>query len=249
MSKKSTERNFLDSFAGAMGWSYSVEEEGEAPDFILSVSERRVGVEVVRVFSDQDTECSGKREDESHRLTWLRRLCEDYYEAGGRPAGLQVQIAPGLFEHALGRIPPDLRKRLLERLLARVRWMKEGATLKSRVRGRHRSLLATLWIRRVPESFGRYSHWRLLNDAMGWVPWLSREHLDDIVAKKAERLGAYQQRVASVVLLIVADGALASGLVRYADGPVAPRGFDAIYLLHHPKGEVQELASPSRPWS
>lgn len=226
--------------------AWRVEDDGEAPDFIITDGGRRVGIEVVQVFADQDATYSEKREGESVRLSWLRRMCRDYYAAGGPPLGVQVQIDPGLFQRLEGRIPAHVRERLLRRLLARAARMREGAILTSRVRGQHRSSVATLWIRRVPGSFGRYAHWRLMNDAMAWVPSLS-QRLDDIAAKKAEKLGAYQQRVPTVALLMVADGALASGLVRYEGGPVQSRGFDAVFLLHHPKGRVQEVGAPAVP--
>jgi hypothetical protein len=106
-----------------------------------------------------------------------------------------------------------------------------------------------MWIRRLPDSFGRYTRWRLLNDAMAWVPTLTQQHLDDIVVKKSEKLPAYRQRAPEVVLLIVADGFLASGLVRFDGGNVERHGFDAVYLLQYPKSEVQELAATVRPWS
>mgnify|MGYP005815444235 CR=1 FL=1 len=249
MSKKTGERTYLDSFLKALGFVNCARDEGEAPDFVIQLGDRRLGIEVVQVFADQGATNSKKRQDESHRLTLLRNLCHAYYEAGGSSATLRLQVEPGYFQRIRGRIPPELRDRLLTRLLARTARMNEGATLTSRVRGRHQSLLATMWIRRLPDSFGRYSRWQLLNDSMAWVPTLSREYLNSIVARKAGKLAAYQRRVPDVVLLMVADGSLASGLVRYDDGSVERRGFEAVYLFHHPKGEVQELAAPARPWS
>jgi hypothetical protein len=243
MTKKTTERIYLERFLGGVGWAYEVEDDGEAPDFVITVAGRRIGIEIVQVFADQDADYSEQREDESNRLTWLRKLCQEHYDAGGPPINVQLQIDPGLFQCVRGRIPPELRERISKRLLARASRMKDGATLKSRIRGPHRSMLATLWIRRLPRSLDRYCRWRLLNDAMAWVPSLSHAYLDTIVAKKAQKLPAYQQRVPKVVLLMVADGFLASGLVRYQDGPVAARGFEAVYLLHHPEGKVQELAA------
>jgi hypothetical protein len=250
LTKKPQERIYLTRFVEAMGWSLRVEDAGEAPDFTITLGARRIGIEVVQVFADQNTDNSEMRQDESHRLSWLGRLSRDYYDAGGAPAHVQLQVDPGYFQRLGGRLPLELRDRILQRLRARVARMDVGASLKYQLRGApHGSMLASMWIRRLPESFGRYSRWRLLNDAMAWVPRLMREHLDDIVEKKSEKLAAYRQRAPEVVLLVVADGFLASGLVRYDGAPVERRGFDAVYLLHYPKGEVQELVAPARPWS
>jgi len=225
-----------------MGWECIVEDDSEKPDFIVRLGTQRVGIEVRRVHADQTLGASKQREAESLRLSWMDQFSREYYDGGGLPAQVQVQFEPSFFERVRGKIPPELRQRLLERLRARVRRMAPRATLTSRVRDRKQGLLATMWVMALPTSLGRYRRWTLMNDAMAFVRGLARQHIQDIVVEKAQKLPLYRQRVPRVMLLIVADGFLASGLVRYEGGQVDAQGFEAVYLLLYPKGQVEKVA-------
>jgi len=240
--KKVGERIYLDVFVRAMSWQCTVEDEGERPDFVVRLGPRLLGIEVRRVHADQMLGPSKQREAESLRASWMNRLARDYYDRGGKPARVQLQFEPSYFERIRGKIPPDVRERLLERLHARVCRMARRPTLTSRLRDKNQSLLATMWVRALPTSFGRYTRWTLMNDSMAFVRRLTRQHIEDVVAEKARKLPDYRQRVPEVVLLIVADGFLASGLVRYEGGQVNAHGFEAVYVLQYPSGHVDKVA-------
>lgn len=242
MSKKTRERIYLDSFLKAVSWQPSEIIESESPDFLLSVGTRIVGVELVQVFADQELKRSKMRERESRRLSWLGELAEDYYNSGGTPAHVQLQFEPSFFASIGGNIPAELRDRVVKRLRARIARMKEGATLTSRVRGRHQALLATLWLRKLPGNFGRYTRWRLANDAVGWARRLRPEHVASLIAKKASLLPEYRRRTSDVVLVVVADKFLVSGMIIWNGERLPATAFEAVYLLHYPEAEVDRVA-------
>jgi hypothetical protein len=246
MTKKTRERMYLDAFLKATGWANeaAVVEEGESPDFMVRVGTRVIGVEVTQVFSDQTTGGSGMREEETHHGRWLVELARDYYaEPDATPALVNIQFQPGYFERIRGRVPAEVREQVLRQLRQAAM---SGVLLVQQtveVRDELESLLAMLWVTALPASEAGYSRWRLLNDAIGFVCALSREHVEAIVAKKAARLVDYQRRVQEVVLLLVADSFQVSGMMRYESEPVPGRGFSAVYLLHHPRGALVELAT------
>lgn len=244
MSKKAQERSYLDSFLKAVGWPCAPSDvaERESPDFVLTLRDRTLGVEIVQIFADQQAKKSTMREGESIRLSWLSKLARDYYDLGGPSARIQLQFQPSYFEKIGGDIPVELRSKILKRLLARVRRMKPCAHLTSRIRDKHQDLLVTLWIWALPPAFPRYTHWRLGNDAVGWTRKLRPDHLVAQVTKKARLLPEYRQRVPDVVLVIVADKFLASGMITWGGERLSPYGFEAVYLLHYPEGEVDRVA-------
>lgn len=244
MSKKRRERIYFDNFLKAVGWPCAPSDvaEGESPDFVVTLRRRAVGVELVQVFADQNQKKSRMREDESVRLRWLSDLARDYYDSGGPPALVRLQFQPSYFDRIRGKVPAELRTKILERLLARVRRMEAGAHLTSRIRGQHQSLLATLWISALPGPVGRYSRWRLANDGIGWARWLSPDHVASLIAKKASLLPEYQRRTSDVVLVIVADKFLMSGMIIWDGDRLPARGFEAVYLLHYPEAKVDRVA-------
>jgi hypothetical protein len=244
MSRKAQERTYLDSFFRAVGWpcTPSDVQERESPDFVVALQGRMVGVEIVQVFADQTPRKSKMREGESIRLSWLSGLAKDYYDAGGPSARVQLQFQPSYFEKIRGEIPEELRARILERLVDLVRRMKPGDHLTRRIRGERESLLVTLWIWALPPSFGRYSRWRLGNDAVGWGRRLLPVHVEDLIAKKAALLPEYRRCASEVVLVIVADKFLASGMIIWEGTHLSPQGFEGVYLLHFPEGEVDRIA-------
>lgn len=87
MSKKTTERIYLDRFVGVAGWSCTPVDVtgGEGPDFVVRLGERLLGVEVTQLFLDGGRKGSKRRETESLGLRWLRDLATVYYKAGGAP--------------------------------------------------------------------------------------------------------------------------------------------------------------------
>jgi hypothetical protein len=246
MTKKVRERMYLDAFLKAAGWANEAEvlDDGEAPDFILRVGPRVLGVEVTQVFSDQATGSSRMREDEAHHSRWVVELATDYYAVPGQtPVRVQVQFEPGYFLRIKGRVPTAVREQVLRELREAATSLDPWEQLTVEVRDERESLLATLWVTALPASMAGYSRWPLLNDAIGFVRKLSREHVDSIIVKKAARIVGYQRRVQEVVLLLVADSFLVSGMMRYESEPVPARGFSAVYLLHHPRGALDELAT------
>lgn len=237
MSKKTSERIYLNHFLKVVGWPCDTGDvtEGEEPDFIVNLGARLLGVEVTQVFADEPRRGSRMREAESLRLAWLRELAKRYYESGGAPVQLQVATVE--------RPTPEVSAQLVERLLREAEPLSPWTRAEIQLRGAMENLLATAWVTRLPNSQVGYRRgWRMLNDAIGLVRRVGVQHIHSIIAKKAPRLEAYRRRVPDVALLIVADRFLVSGMVAYEGGQLDARGFAGVYLLRYPEGKVEELA-------
>ncbi len=247
--KKVSERIYLDQFLKAQGWTLTAADvmarEPPAPDFLIRLpGARLLGVEVTEVAADHGRRNRGgsrMREDESHGTRWIRSLADAHYRGGGAPISLGV-----ILNHTHPTRPPkptpELHARFAPILRDAAARLAVMASDRVEVRDDRETLLATLHIHRLPESEAGYSRgWKLLNDRVGWVRNQTTEQVQARVDEKAVHLPEYRKAVADVALLLVTNGFFRSGLISF-DGTVDPRGFESVFLLHYPKGEVQKLA-------
>jgi hypothetical protein len=88
----------------------------------------------------------------------------------------------------------------------------------------------TIFMRALPDTFGHYTEWQWVSDAIGWVRNVDAETISDRVRKKASKLPQYRQKVNRVLLLIVADRTRASGMFTFPDTvTVQSAGFDEVH--------------------
>jgi hypothetical protein len=83
----------LERFIDAAGMSLDILEEREAPDFIVRVEDKVVGIEVTRLFISNDRNGSSLQAQESISLGIVARARKLYESAGGPPAHVSVHFA------------------------------------------------------------------------------------------------------------------------------------------------------------
>lgn len=94
--KKALERMYLESFLSLSGRFADI-EPFERPDFLMTGSEGKYGVEVTLFFKDESESGSATKRNESDRTRFLGDLARFYYSAGGKPINVQA-ILPELPE-------------------------------------------------------------------------------------------------------------------------------------------------------
>lgn len=224
MASKIAERIYLDAFIKIVGWSVDEIAETEAPDFVLTVAGRELGVEVRQVFKEEGRKGSPIRRDERERAEFLVEAARQYYALGGRPIYVKVLTRGPWY---LGE-PGAFARRLLTAVL--------GAEFKDVEVGQpwapdepHAVVMP------LPSAAGPYSRWLCVGDSVGWVRQVAWTDVEAFVREKATRLDAYRERVNDVVLLLVAARSSESSMLQYADAEMSGEslGFSAVYWHEH----------------
>jgi hypothetical protein len=85
--------------------------------------------------------------------------------------------------------------------------------------------------------------WEVINVSMGWRGYVNAALLQAKIPAKSLDLKKCKDRVASAMLLVVADGMSASGFLELSPEVAVDRlGFDAVYFQRYPQG-TQEVPS------
>lgn len=200
-------------------------EHREAPDFIVTSSGHRFGLEVTQCHVGPKTrKGSLEREKESANHKWLTAI-RRRYEAGGG-VGLDVRYR--------GEVAAKAAEELLQRLIdARFEARSPFDSL-----DRLNLTNATAYVHRTPNT-----HWMMLDDRVGWVSrdgsFLQRE-----IDRKAKKLPKYREACDDIRLLVVADRIHNSGKLQLEDG-FRPdlRGFNAVYFFSYPSSVTAFYAS------
>jgi hypothetical protein len=196
---------------------------------------RLIGVEVTGAYRDSVPHGGSPTvAAERQRSTFLSRVADDYYRAGGPPAHVQFLFSREFQDHESIRVANLLRAAVPERSMERA----DGE-----IEDRH-SLSADFWILRLPDEAGEYRRWIPVNNQVGFGKPVSADFFAERVARKAERLEGYRHAASEIVLLIHVEGMHASGFLHLELDPMVlsdTGGFDAVYLYTHP-GRVHRLA-------
>jgi hypothetical protein len=237
MASKIQERMYVEWFLGKTGRAYHGVQEADPPDFILFIDDRRIALEVTRLFIEPNPGRKGSisKRDESHRAQWLKSLADRYYGQTDVPIRVQVCL-PGL-----ASLDEDSSAEVLSSLLK----SNELAEWEQR---RYELDLAPgtvkLFVRRLPpgDRFARYSRWGCQNDQMGWAEPLSLDHIGNAVRKKEASLPKYRADYDEAWLLLVVDGSRRSGMLNVpkATPQLKESEFDSVWLVEYLEG-VQKL--------
>ena len=194
------------------------DDEHEWPDLLISTANATFGLEVRKLYADEDTHGSRLREDESSNMSLLRQVATNYYKKDVPPVSVQFYGCP------------DNPNRIVEDLAIIVpsmhTWEQKKVTC-----GNH----YWMFMHRLPDECGKYCRWKVVSDSVGWVGHIDQPVVLSAVHKKAVNLVKYKKHINDVRLLLVCDRTMNSG--KYLFGiyhDIENSGFDHIYLLSYP---------------
>lgn len=238
----------LESFIAAAGLKASIERSGDPetePDFIITLNNERVGIELTELFRDRMVDKNSEMESpgdgrkkispskkaEAIDRKKLADLSRSYYELCSTPITVDF-ISP---------LPcsREENKRTIEELIDIANKSKENQGKERRELGD--AIVA--YVRRLPKGLPARCarRWTYVKNHIGWTKKITHEMLDDVIRPKLGKLEKYKSGIEKVLLLIHADKTCCSGILSFAkNGPaVSANGFEAIYLYLHPQEAVR----------
>lgn len=226
--RKSRERYLLDRFLTVAGIEAQSIEQSEAPDFLVQIQSRLIGVEVTEVFLGAKQVGLSLRARESITDRIVARARTLYQARNSRFVHVNVLFFDGVDVQGLNR------ERLADRLAALV----ESMPLKSehfhwRNDYQDPSLDAIAFVTALSVPEASMSHWGVAR--AGWRTQLSTEQLRSAIDAKNEKVHAYRAKADEVWLLLAVDGSRPS---QFFDPDAAPAVsdlasmFDRTYWLN-----------------
>lgn len=236
--QKQHERFLLERFIEAASFDAQIVEEREAPDFIVRVEGRTVGVEVTELFINHDASQSPLQVQESISTRIVLRARQIYEESGASPVQVKVCFRPGrdLRQLNMKETASDLACFVqclgLIECQRVVRPSGSGDPLPDEI-----SYVQALGVPRL-----EMAHWAVAR--AGWVAPLTPAALQLRIDDKASRLQDYSEVVTETWLLIVADTTKPSqSMEAKADfNPhVVSSPFPRTFFYRYPEKRVIEL--------
>lgn len=225
-SQKEMEKIYAAKAADLLGeaWDISASDDEENwPDLIIRHHGKVFGVEVREVFLDEGRKGSKRKAGERSNMLALATIAGMYYRQAGSP--IRVNTLGSLEDKeqillALQDTPGSLQE--LEQTRVEI-----GSD-------------CVAYVRRLPESFGKYTRWTHVTDRAGWVRDLEPAFLEEKIEEKSGKIEKYQRNVDEVRLLLVANRAYNSGKMTLTSNTRVDRqGFSEVYLLSYPDSVVR----------
>jgi len=221
--KKRMERHYVQAARRLLGEAWTIEQERESPDFIISQEGQRFGLEVSSIFTGP-TKNGGSvmKHGESERQLLVRSL-QIEYEAE-HPEPLTVKLVGSLEQDNLDVILPRIRD--LE-MGQREPGHQEHFNIDEA------EAMLSVYVTRAlrPE-------WYYVDDHVGFVNktpnWIIADRIDD----KVRKINRYRTSagLSDIRLMVVADRILNSGkLVLEGPVPFEHGGFNKVYFLSYPE--------------
>ena len=254
--KKRHERFLLDRFLELQGISPASIEPLDPPDFLIDLEGRKVGIEVTELFiRSNKSEAHPQPEEEpllqaAESITNLivSKARKIYFDAGNPPVLSTIWFSD--------RITLDKKKgdQIAELIAHQIQSMslqnsQAVAWRSSEDENEERSLsesVAIIHTSRVPEL--RFARWTVARP--GLVATLTLKHLQEVIDKKAEKIGAYKKYAEEIWLLIVADRTRPSQ--KFSVAPDLPLDsvsspFTKTFYYCYAAEEVIDLTKRSKP--
>lgn len=216
VSRKSREKHLLDRFLNVAGLEVQLVEQSEAPDFLLQVQARRIGVEVTEVFLDPDPSGLSPRARESITDRIVARARSLFHARNSRFVHANVLFFDGIDVQSLNR------EQVADRLATLVESMPVGSThVHWRNDYEDPSLDAVAFVTALAVPEASMSHWGV--SRAGWRAKLSTELLRSAIEAKNEKVQAYRAKADEVWLLLAVEGSRPS---QFFDPEVPPEPSD-----------------------
>jgi hypothetical protein len=225
-SQKQRERFFTEQAIRSLGYGWTIREECEPPDFIITEGDHHFGLDVAEIFMGQQSgRGSTMKRDESEIHNALNALRLRYETETG--INLNVKF--------LGRIGPDTLADVVSDLVALDLASKPLAyqTVIEKRPGLEAGLKLFVTKSLRPE-------WYSANDRVGWVTRNPQNIIAAEIKKKSKKLPQYKAAAGDDIrLLLVADRVQNSGKIdNQVEDAFDFHGFKAVYLYPHPEDAI-----------
>jgi len=241
--RKMRERFLLEQFIQTMALAAEIEEEREAPDFLVRVECRLVGIEVTEIFISHDTtKAIQAQESISDRIIF--RASQRYYESGGAPAHVSVCFSSGTDLRRLNRDAAAEALALLIRGFGLTPWQRSDYRPEE-ADDPLLDYIAFIHTLGVPSK--DMAHWVVARS--GWAAPLTKQALRDRIEVKARRLASYRSAVPENWLLLVADRTRPSQLFALdagIDAASVATPFSRAFFYFYPEKHILELGSQAQ---
>jgi hypothetical protein len=236
--KKQRERYFLQAFLRIANLAATLIEEREAPDFLLDVEGRLVGLEVTEVFLQNNGELLPPKIGEAIVDEIVARARRSYEERGGKPLHVSFGFLPNAeMRHIDRRGAGDAIANFLLRFDPPMGGL---VKLERAFAGRDAlpEQLTFMHVLAVPT--WTMGHWWA--PKAGWVAPLITDFLQPSVDEKAKKIAQYRQAADEAWLLLAIEGRAPSQFFEPSETlPTVSSPFDRTYLLSLFGGTVQLL--------
>jgi hypothetical protein len=228
--QKEKEFIFAHQLATSLGEDWVISfppDELEWPDLIVNDGVNNFGLEVREFTKDQESKKGSKlRESESKNRSLVAKLARKYYQQSEVP--IKVNILRDISnEH-------QILSALIEFSRTHNAWDSDRLDLDG---------VTIIQVTRLPDELGQYSHWKYLDDRIGWVRRIGISEIALLITEKEKKLKKYRTHLEDVRLMLVADPTFSSGMISFeCEGLIASSDFNEVYLLIHPN-DVHKLFS------
>ncbi|MFC3683716.1 hypothetical protein [Hydrogenophaga luteola] len=215
-SRKNREKHLLDRFLTVAGLEVQSVEQSEAPDFLLQVQSKLIGIEVTEVFRNPDLSGRSPRALESITDRIVARARSLYHVRNCRFVHVNVLFFDGVDVQSLNR------EQVADRIATLVESMSlESAHVHWRNDYEDPSLDAVAFVTALAVPEASMSHWGV--PRAGWRTKLSTELLRSAIEAKNEKVQAYRAKADEVWLLLAVEGSRPS---QFFDPEVPPATSD-----------------------
>lgn len=227
--QKSQERQYVEKAAELLEQIWQIDENWwaerkESPDFLVEIGHDLVGLEVVKIFKDNnDFVGSEQKRSESINAKRLMKLEQQYEEKTGTKLYLRVG----------GKLSNDFYEQILPMLYSK--------NYENRDFG-YRDSFELECGNSVQITVGANNGWISISDRVGWVGKINEAEVLTVIQEKAKKLEKYRKNctLENIRLLIVSDRILNSGKMAFKDSyEIDLMGFEKIYLLSYPEQAIE----------
>jgi len=240
--QKNHERFLLERFIEAAALPAEITAEREAPDFIVRVEGRTVGIEVTELFIPPREGRTLRQAQESLSARLVSRAQEIYRASGAPPVHVTALFRAGLDFRQIDRDATAMRLASFIQSLKltsgqRHEWPPAEDDDEDDDRLQEFSYLQALGVPTYD-----LASWRIAR--AGWSAGLTADTVQSSVNQKAARLVTYQEAIAENWLVIVADRTKPSGMFRMKpdfDFRQISSPFARTFLYLYPERPIIEL--------
>lgn len=225
--QKFFEKMYASEAGGLLGESWEVEfspDEVDYPDLIVTTKSGTFGLEVREIYFDESSKGSVKKAHEKENSRKIKKLASAYYNKNR--SSIKVDFLGNIGHH----------DQLLDAITGEAKQLTEWE--RKRIAPYNGCVV---YIQKLPDQFGEYTRWIYVSDRVGYVRAMTRDFIQEAIAKKAKNLKKYRKNISDVRLLLVSDGQYNSGRAFFADDiSFDACGFNSVYYLLSPT-EVHRL--------